>query len=139
MSTLSLRVVSQEQELIRCEATQVRAPSETGEITILPGHTALVTKLLVGELRYILDGKSHSIVTSDGFLSVSNADEVIVIVDSAVDERNISIEKAEAAVKAAQQSLVSSEKREELILAEASLRRALLEVKVAQRTKRTNL
>jgi len=139
MSTLSLRVVSQEQELIRCEATQVTAPSETGEITILPGHTALVTKLLVGELRYILDGKSHSIVTSDGFLSVSNADEVIVIVDSAVDERNISIEKAEAAVKAAQQSLVSSEKREELILAEASLRRALLEVKVAQRTKRTNL
>ncbi|NCN83068.1 MAG: ATP synthase F1 subunit epsilon [Candidatus Pacebacteria bacterium] len=139
MSGLQLRVVSQEQELVNSEVSQVTAPSEGGEITILPGHAALVAQLQVGELTYVINNKPSTIVVSAGFLSVSRADEVIVIVDSAVDERNISLQKAEAAVKAAQQTVVSSKEREELIRAEASLRRAMLEVKVALRSKKTKI
>ena len=139
MTSLRLRVVSQEQELVKCEATQITAPSETGEITILPGHAALVAKLQVGELTYVVGCTSTAIVISAGFLTVSRSGEVIVIVDSAVAARNISLQKAEAAVEAARRSLVSSDKRADLILAEASLRRAMLEVKVAQRTNRTKI
>ena len=139
MTGLHLRVVSQEQELVNSEVSQVTAPSEGGEITILPGHAALVAQLQVGELTYVASGKPTTIVVSAGFLSISRTDEVIVIVDSAVEERNISLQKAEEAVKAAQKSLVSSKERAELILAEASLRRAMLEVKVALRSKKTKI
>ncbi|NCN06493.1 MAG: ATP synthase F1 subunit epsilon [Candidatus Pacebacteria bacterium] len=139
MATLHLRIVSQEEELVNCQAEQVSAPSEHGEITILPGHTALVAKLQVGELNYTTKQKQESIVVSAGFLTVSRENEVIVIVDSAVSDRDISLQKAEAAVKAARESIVSSEKQEELVRAEAVLRKALLEIKVAQRTKKTKL
>jgi F-type H+-transporting ATPase subunit epsilon len=139
MSDLRLRVVSQEEELVHTEASQITAPAIGGEITILPGHAALVTQLQVGELTYIAGDKTNTLVISTGFLSISRSNEVIVIVDSAVEERNISLQKAEAAVKAAQQSVVSSEKREDLIQAEASLRRAMLEVKVALRSKKTKI
>jgi len=139
MTSLHLRVVSQEQELVNCEAVQITAPAINGEVTILPGHAALVAELQVGVLTYVSRGKTASIVISAGFLTVSNTNQVIVIVDNAVDERSISLQKAEAAVKAAQKSLLSGEKKEELLLAEASLRRAMLEVKVAQRTKKTTM
>ncbi|MDA1079456.1 MAG: ATP synthase F1 subunit epsilon [bacterium] len=139
MSGLLLRVVSQEEELVNAKVSQITAPAASGEITILPGHAALVTQLQLGELTYLEDGKPNTLVVSTGFLTISRANEVIVIVDTAVAERNISLQKAEAAVKAAEQSIVSSDKREDLIQAEASLRRALLEMKVALRSKKTKI
>ena len=69
-------------------------------------------------------------------MSVSPEGEVVIMVDSAVDERDISEEKAEAAIKAAQETMsdVTASERE-LIMAEANLRRAMWEIRLAQRTK----
>ena len=55
------------------------------------------------------------------------------MVDSAKLARDISVQKAEEAIAAAKETMSISEDRRELLLAEASLKQALLEIKVAQK------
>jgi F-type H+-transporting ATPase subunit epsilon len=138
MSTkqLKLTIVSQERELLSTEVDSVTAPTTEGEVTILPGHIPLFSKLHTGEVIYRIGSQPTSIVISKGFIDVSPNDEIKVMVDAAVHEREISLEKAEAAVRAAQETMAEPTlSQRELIMVEASLRQALLEVKVAQRTK----
>lgn len=139
MPKLNLRVVSQERELITESVDSVTATTVDGEVTILPGHIPLFTKLQTGELVYRMDKTESSIVVSRGFLTVSPNNEVTVMADTAVHAREISEEKAQEAIAAANETLRTSDDQRERILAEASLRRALLEVKIAERTKRTRI
>ena len=133
---IHLVVVSQEKQLLDTEVDSVTAPTTEGEITVLAGHIPLFSKLQTGELIYRIGHEATTIVISAGFLDMSPDDKMMILVDSAVHEREISLEKAEAAVKAAQTTMaLPSLSQREQIMAEASLRRALLEVKVAQRTK----
>ncbi len=135
---LQLSVVSQEKELIKTAVDEVSAPTTTGEITILPKHIPLYSKLNTGVLRYRNDHSEHFLVISDGFITVSPQNEVIVIVDAATLERDISEQKAASAVAAAKKTMETSTDRRELLLAEASLKKALLEIKLAQQSKRSS-
>lgn len=139
MAKLHLKVVSQEKALLTTSADSVTAVTTEGTITILPGHIPLFTKLDTGELTFRNEKTEHSIVISKGFLTIAPNDEITVMADTAVDEREISMQKAELAMKQAQETLKVSVDQRERIMAEASLRRALLEIKVAQRTKRTSI
>lgn len=136
MSKLKLHIVSQERKLLETEVEQVSAPTSEGEITVLPHHIPLFAKLELGELRYTEQGKEHAVVVTQGFITVDPQNTVTVMVDSASLDREISEQKAQAAIEAARQTMSVSTDRRELIMAEASLRRALLEIKVAQKTKR---
>ncbi|MEX0895987.1 MAG: ATP synthase F1 subunit epsilon [Patescibacteria group bacterium] len=139
MAKLQLSVVSQEKSLINTQVDAVTAVTASGEITVLPGHIPLFTKLDTGVLRFTEDSSTQSIIISKGFLSVSVDSIVTVMADTAVAERDISVSQAEAAIKQAKETILTSEDRRERIMAEASLRRALLEIRVAQRTKRTKI
>lgn len=139
MPKLTLTVVSQERALMTESVDAVTATTTSGEITILPGHIPLFTKLTTGELRYQINKQEESIVISKGFLTVAPNNEITVMADVAVHERDISEEKAAAAIKAAEETLTTSADQRERILAEASLRRAMLEIRIAQRTKRTKI
>lgn len=135
-----LTVVSQEKQLLSSQVEQITAPTTSGEITVLPEHIGLFSKLETGELRYIIDGKEESMVISDGFITVSPDSTVTVMVDAAKFARDISLQKAEEAVKAAKETIVSSpEDRRELLMAEASLKLALLEIKIAQKSKKSSI
>lgn len=133
MQKLKLTVVSQEKKLIETETESVSAVTTQGEITILARHIPLFTQLTTGELKYTTEKTEHSIIVSDGFLTVNPNNEVIVMVDSATLARDISVQKAEEAIQAAKETMKVSEDRRELIMAEASLKRAMLEIKVAQK------
>lgn len=136
MSKLKLHIVSQERKLLETDVEQVSAPTSEGEITVLPHHIPLFAKLELGELRYTEKGTEHTVVVTQGFITVDPQNTVTVMVDSASLDREISEQKAQAAIEAARQTMSVSTDRRELIMAEASLRRALLEIKVAQKTKR---
>ncbi len=138
MSKLKLHIVSQERKLLETEVEQISAPTSEGVVTILPHHIPLFTKLQLGELIYREQGVDHTVVVTQGFLTVDPHSTVTVMVDSASLDREISEQKAEAAVEAARHTMSITTDRRELIMAEASLRRALLEIRVAQRTKRAS-
>lgn len=138
MAELKLQIVSQEKQLVNTTASKVTAPTTEGEITLLPYHIPLFTQLQTGVLLYTTDGVDHHFVVSEGFLTINPDNEVTVMVDSAVNERDISEEKAEEALKAAKETIGDKTASErELIMAEAAMRRAMLEIRLAQQSKRS--
>jgi F-type H+-transporting ATPase subunit epsilon len=139
MKKFPLRIVSQEKELLSVEVESVSAPTSEGEITILHKHIPLFSKLNTGQLIYRNGSEENIVVVSEGFLNIAPAGEVTVMVDSGVLARDISLKKAEEAIKAAHETMEKTQDQRELIMAEASLRQAMLEIKVAQKTKKTKI
>ena len=138
MNNIHLKIVTQTRQLLDIDGVDsVTAPSSEGELTILPHHVPLVTKLETGEIRYTKDSKEESVVVSQGFLTVDSESGITIMVDAGALEREISLEKAEEAIKKAKEIITSTSDRRELLLAEASLKRAMLEQRLAQRTKRS--
>jgi len=102
--TLTLRVLSPDQNVFDGPADEVILPSSTGQLGILPGHVSLLTALSVGVMQ-VREGKEwQSIALMGGFAEVKT-DEVTVLVNgaelgssidsvAAVDELNKAREKA---------------------------------------------
>jgi len=139
MNKFPLRIVSQEKELLSVEVESVSAPTSEGEITILYKHIPLFSKLNTGQLIYRIDNQENIVVVSEGFLNIAPTGEVTVMVDSGVLARDISLSKAEEAIKAAHETMEKTQDQRELLMAEASLRQAMIEIKVAQKTKKTKI
>jgi F-type H+-transporting ATPase subunit epsilon len=138
-SQLHITIVSQENKLLETKVDSITAETTEGEVTILPHHISLFTQLQPGELIYRNGNDDHSFVVSKGFMDVNQDNTVTVMVDSAVAARNISVEKAQEAVRQARETMEHSQDRHELLLAEASLKQAMLEIKIAQKTKKTTI
>lgn len=133
---LNIKIVSQERELVSQKADLVIVPTTEGQITVLPGHLPLFSKLTAGELVYRVGSDEHSFAVSQGFIDVSPDNSVIIMADMATHARDISLVQAEQAIKMAEETLAKSQDERELIMAEASLKQAMLEVKIAQKSKK---
>lgn len=71
MKTMQIDIVSAEAEIWSGKASAVFAPGSQGELGIYPGHTALITQLIPGDLRVLLeDGAEHIFYISGGILEV---------------------------------------------------------------------
>ena len=134
---IKLTIVSQERELISAQVDQVTVPAAEGTMTILPNHTPIVSRLNYGELRYVQAKGAQSLVVSKGFVHVTPNNEVIVVVDAAKHVREISLNKSKQAMLKAKETLKQSSNQRELMMAEASLRQAMWEIRLAQKTKKT--
>lgn len=139
MKPFPLHIVSQDKELVSEKIDSVTIPTAGGEITVLYKHIPLFAKVKTGVLTYRAGADQVNLVVSDGFVNVAPTGAVTVMVDNGILERDISLQKAEAAVKAAQETMQKTQDQRELVLAEASLRRAMLEVQVAQRTHKAKI
>lgn len=138
---LQLTIVTQERLLLEREVESVTLMTTTGEVTVLPDHIPLFTRLSDGELVFRwregdkLQVQSYAV--AGGFLDVSPSGGVSVLADHAIRADEISEAKAEEARRLAEESMRNRDSEVEFRLAEASLRRALLELQVAQRKKNT--
>lgn len=133
---LQVEIVTPEKTIYKEEGVDsVVIPASEGEITILPEHIPLFTKINPGEMRLFKSGQEISLAITGGFLEYSR-NKLSILADYAIRSEDIVEEKAKEAVEKAKKAM--SEKKEILtdIEAEAALRRALLELKIAQRKKK---
>ena len=77
--SLSVSVVSADQQVWTGEAAMVVAKTVEGEIGILAGHEPMLAILAVGDVRLTLaDGSKVVAKAEDGFLSVDN--DIVTVV-----------------------------------------------------------
>ena len=77
--SLSVSVVSADQQVWTGEATMVVAKTVEGEIGLLAGHEPMLAILAVGDVRVTLaDGSKVVAKAEDGFLSVDN--DIVTVV-----------------------------------------------------------
>ena len=101
---LHLEIVTPEKKIFSDTVEDVYLPAEEGEMGVLELHTALVTTLIAGELRYQKDGEVHELAIGNGFAEVSQ-EKVSVLTDMAADEAEIDEASVEAAMKQAEEAI----------------------------------
>ncbi len=131
---LRLELVSPERQLLSIDVDEVVAPGVEGEFGVLPGHTAFLTALRVGELTYKVNGKEEYVAIEKGFFEVVN-DKVTVLAEGAELGREIDLEEAIRRKLEAEKALEALRHEDELKFrkAEAQLRRELLRVAIAEK------
>jgi F-type H+-transporting ATPase subunit epsilon len=134
MAGLQLTVVTAERALLDESGIDlISAPGTKGRLGILPQHTPLLTTLEPGDLYYRRGEEETHFAITGGFLQVAE-DHVIVLADAAERAEEIDEARAEEARQRAAEALRKREvlSREELLRAEASLRKAVTRLKVAR-------
>ncbi len=130
-----LKIVTPEKLLVDEEVSQVNAPTEQGEIGILPNHANLMAKLQPGELiiKKSLQGeKIDTLAIGDGFLQMSD-NTLTVMTDLATREEDIDERAVEEAKKRAEQALEQKLSDEEYAETLAILEKSLAQLKVKRR------
>ena len=133
---LLLEIVTPERQVFSEEVDSVVCPGIEGELGVLPHHAPLLTTLGVGELRIRREGEEESFAIVGGFVQV-RPDKVVVMAETADMASEIDLERAQAARREAEQALAEGfEEPADLARARASLQRALLHIRVAERRRR---
>src|SRR3989344_8103243 len=132
MALLRFEITTPERTVYKEEIDQVTVPTSTGEITILPNHTPLMSQLMAGELVVKRGDEITHMAVSGGFLEVRKNNEVVVLADSAEKAEEIDIKRAEEARARARQ-LMNGKRRDEEAFADAvaELEKSMARLKVA--------
>ncbi|MEX0683477.1 MAG: F0F1 ATP synthase subunit epsilon [Dehalococcoidia bacterium] len=133
---LSVHVVTAEREVYTDSGVdEVVVPGIEGELTVLPSHAPLLTMIKPGIMRLIKGNDETDVAITGGFLEVRD-DRVTILADDAERAEEIDTVAAEEARRRAERALEERESTEDLALAAASLQRALLRLRAAERGRR---
>lgn len=134
---IHFEITTPERTVYKEEIDQVTVPTSTGEITILPNHTPLVSQLVSGELVVKAGEMVTHMAVSGGFIEIRKNNEVVVLADSAEKAEEIDIKQAEEARERARE-LMNGKRRDEESFTEAvaELEKSMARLKVAKRTRR---
>jgi len=133
---LHLEIVTPERLAYEGDVDSVVCPGIEGELGILPHHAPLLTTLGFGELRIRTGGQEESFAIAGGFLQV-RPDKVVVMAETADLASEIGLEAAEQARRDAEAALAEGfTEPADLARARASMQRALLHIRVAERRRR---
>ncbi len=129
---MKLQVVTPREREVDQEVDAVTLPGTLGEMTILPGHTALVSNLEVGVLAYDVAGKLTEVAINRGFVEVLE-DQITVLSETCEEKGEIDVERAEIARDRAQERLgkAAGDDQVDVARAEYALRRALARLQAA--------
>lgn len=136
MSTkqLKLKIITPERTILEEMVDQVTLPTTEGEITILPGHIALVSALASGDIVAKRGEEVIPMAVVGGFIEIK-ADEVAVLADFAEHVSEIS-EDVLTKAKARAAELELMKKNNEVVdfeHFESELARSLTRVKIADK------
>ncbi len=132
---LVLKLITPTAIVLSEEIDEITLPTVNGEISILPGHVDLLTKVVAGEMIIKKGSKTQGFAVFGGFLEVSK-NQVNILADYAVRAEDIEVGKAKEASERAQKAMKEKVNEKDFRIANAELRKALLELKVATKHKR---
>ncbi len=133
---LQVSIVTAEREVsARDDVQRLIVPTTEGQITLLPGHAALMASLDIGELVTVAGGDREPMVVHGGFIQILR-DQVTVLADAAESLDEIDEERAEAArVRATEriEASVTLEEALDMARARSALLRAQSRIRVLRK------
>ena len=130
--TLRLEIVTPDATAYSELVEWVILESAEGQLTILPHHTGLITKLVPGELTVRKAGQDQFLAVSEGLVAVTG-DRISIVTDMAVRAEDIDEAKAEEARQRAAARLREKVSSEEVATINAALARSLAQLHVKRR------
>jgi F-type H+-transporting ATPase subunit epsilon len=103
-SHLDLQIVTPDRLIVHEPVDEVQIPGSEGYFGVLPGHTPLLASLAVGEMWYRKGTEKTYLSLAFGFAEVL-PDRVTILAQLAERADEIDVERAEAALKRAEDRL----------------------------------
>lgn len=128
---MHLEIVTAERVVLSDDVDQINAPTKDGRVGILPRHMPLLTLLDVGQLDIIKGGDVTHYALSGGFMEVL-PNRVTILADTVERADEIDEARAEEARRRAEERLAERRSEQDMLVAEARLRKELLRLRVAQ-------
>lgn len=131
---ITLRVITPDRVLVDSSADQVRFPGLDGSVGVLARHAHMVSALDAGELTWEGPEGPGRMFVAGGFVEV-RSNTLRVVTQSGELANDIDVERAKAAAERAKERMGAQALRAggvDLLRAEASLRRAMQRIRVAQ-------
>jgi F-type H+-transporting ATPase subunit epsilon len=129
---LALDIITPTKVVLSEEVDEVTIPTTDGEISILPNHVNLLTKIAAGEMVIRKGTKTDLFAITGGFLEILNS-HVNVLADYAIHADDIEIAKVQEAKERAQKAMKEKLTEEDFRVVNAELAKALLQIKVAHK------
>jgi len=104
---MELRIFTPRQKQYTVKADSITLPGGLGELTILPGHTSLMSTLDVGVLKYADGKESGSVAVNRGFVEVDR-ETVTVLTETCESAKEIDTTRARDALQRAEKRLVEA-------------------------------
>jgi F-type H+-transporting ATPase subunit epsilon len=131
---LQLQIVSADRSLVAEQVDEVEIPGSDGYFGVLPGHTPLLALLGAGVLWYRQGQERTDVAIAFGFAEVQ-PDRVTILAMVAERADEIDVERAEAALKRAQDRLVQAAVDMDAERARIALMKALIRLQASTRAR----
>ena len=132
---LRFKLVTPDRVLMDEDVLSVSLPTVNGEITVLPGHTALSSLLSPGVALIKRKGGSEEVAVSGGFIHIGTDGVVDVLADTAERGHELDVSVIEEAKKRAQEVMKKAAAQDDVSFAAAAaaLERELARYKLASK------
>jgi F-type H+-transporting ATPase subunit epsilon len=131
-NTLKLEIVTPDATVYSELVESVILQGVEGQMTILPQHVRLMTKLVPGELIVRKGGQDKYLAVGEGLVAITG-ERVAIVTDMAIAAENIDEAKAEEARQRAAARLREKIASEEVASVNAALARSLAQLHVKRR------
>ena len=133
--TFDLEVATPERLVIREAVTEAQLPAKNGYIGVLPGHAPLLSQLGTGYASYTAGGHKFFFAAHGGFVEVL-PEKVRVLAETVEKAEEIDVQRAEAALRRAQEQLASPHVEVDPALALSAMFRAQARLEAAAQGKK---
>ncbi len=130
MTPFKLEIITPEKTFFSGETEQIIARTTVGDVGILNGHEPYCAALGIGQMRVMIDGQFKRAATSGGIIKVSK-EKTVILVQSCEWAEDIDLNRAEHAKQVAEERIKAADSDNDLLLAEAKLKRALNRIDAA--------
>lgn len=132
---LDISILTHEKTVATSQATSVTIPTVEGELTILPGHINLFTKLATGQLTVRNQDKVDYLAVMGGFVDIGPS-HIKILAETAIRAEDINELKAKQAQEAAQKAMEEQSTEQDYLQARIDLQRAMLQLETSQKWKK---
>ena len=133
-TSLTLEIVTPDRALVTEQVDEVQVPGSEGYFGVLPGHAPLLASLHVGELWYRVGQEKHYLAIAFGFVEVL-PDRVTVLARMAERENDIDVDRAQAAMKRAEEHMAARRPDLDFERARIAMMKSLMRLQVAARSR----
>jgi len=133
--TLRLEIVTPSGVAFKDDVEMVTLPAVDGAIGVRPRHLPILTRIAPGEAVALSRGSEQALAVGEG-LAVITGDRVSIVTDMAIAAKDIDEAQIQAARERALARLHDKISDEEIATVNASLARALAQLRVKQRRAR---
>lgn len=135
MNRLKLKVITPKKIALEEEILSVTAPTESGEITVLPRHMNLFTLLVEGIIKIKKTSGEDYLAIGGGYLQ-TDGKEINILVSRAYGQDEIDEQMTARAIEEAKKIISQSKDIRERSEANALLRRSIIDLKLLKKRRK---